>query len=251
MARQSNKAIGMASLFVLLTLSPAAHATRSALKHERVRKAAAAKGELLKAAYRDAGLAYPARRIFLRIFKKENLIELWGEKKDGTYKKIKNYPVCYASGKLGPKRWEGDQQVPEGFYHISVFNPRSSYHLSLGINYPNRSDRKLGKRSRLGGQIMIHGDCVSIGCVAITNDLIKEVYVLAAQARSKGQRRIPVHIFPTRLDDEGMQRLSETYKGRQALLAFWRSLKLGYDYFDRHHKPPQMRVRKDGLYRLR
>lgn len=251
MARHSRKAGAIVAIILFVAFCLPALASLDLLHNRRVRRAAAAKGNLLKEAYRNAGLAYPAKRIFLRIFKKEKRIELWGQKRDGRYKKIKAYPVCYASGDLGPKRREGDQQVPEGFYHISVFNPNSSYHLSLGINYPNRADRTLGVQGRLGGQIMIHGNCVSIGCVAITDQLIQEVYLLAAQARSQGQRRIPVHIFPTQLDSAGMRWLSENYRDKPGLLAFWRSLKVGYDYFSLHQRPAQMQVTSDGQYRLK
>ena len=108
----------------------------------------------------------------------------------------------------GPKRREGDLQIPEGFYYIDRFNPKSNFYLSLGINYPNQSDRVLGKRGNLGGDIHSYTAAgVTIGCVPITDEYIKEVYWLAVQAKSNGHAKIPVHIFPTELDDQTMGRL--------------------------------------------
>jgi hypothetical protein len=108
------------------------------------------------------------------------------------------------AGELGPKRKQGDNQTPEGFYAISYFNPRSDFHLSLHIDYPNRRDRAAGADGvKLGGDIFIHGGCLSEGCLAITDEGIRELYWLAVEARSVGQRRIPVHIFPARLGDGG------------------------------------------------
>ena len=181
--------------------------------------------------------------------------------------------MCYASGRLGPKRRQGDRQVPEGIYHVNVLNPWSSYHLSLGISYPNRSDRILGRRKKLGGAIMIHGDCVSIGCVAITDTLIEEVYVAAARARTRGQHRIPVHVFPTRLDHGGLAWLKKRYSRRSGLqtawgklrpgqrkkwdrqtvelLTFWKNLQPIYAYFEEHRVVPRVRVNRSGRYVMR
>jgi len=170
------------------------------LKYKRVRTAKAEKDQLLKNEFQKCELSYPPKNIFIKIFKDEEVLELY-VKESGSYQLFKTYPFCYASGTLGPKRKEGDLQVPEGFYYIDRFNPFSNYYLSLGINYPNRQDKKLSDPQRPGGDIFIHGNCVSIGCVAITDDLIKEVYWLATQAKSAGQQKIPVHIFPFELNN--------------------------------------------------
>jgi len=166
--------------------------------------------------------------------------------KDGTYRRVKGYPVCAASGELGPKRRQGDLQVPEGFYHVRIFNPWSAYHLSMGINYPNRSDRTQGYKPDLGGAIMIHGDCVSIGCVAITDGMASEVYLAAYEAYRHGRRRIPVHIFPTRLDERGMTWLRKNHGHK--LVSFWEGLKPGYDYFERHRSLPRLTIDRRGRY---
>lgn len=239
--------LGIPVLMVLLAPSVAqADFARDQKRHRRVRRAFETKEGPLKAHFAARGLSFPPERLFIRIFKKEKSVELWVKDRTKGWSLAKAYPFCYASGRLGPKRRQGDRQVPEGFYHLDRFNPWSSYHLSLGIDYPNRSDRILGERKNLGGDIFIHGDCVSIGCVAITDDLIQEVYVLAVLARSSGQRRIPVHIFPTRMDDEAMQRLTED--GDAATVRFWRNLRKGWRWFEKKRTLPRVRVAPDGRY---
>src|SRR5262249_603930 len=142
----------------------------------------------------------------------------------------------------------GDEQVPEGFYTLDWFNPQSNFHLSLHISYPNRSDRILGSRDNPGGNIFLHGNCVTIGCVPITDEGIKEGYWLAVLARSSGQKEIPMEIFPARLDDAGLDRLVPYYRDRPQLLAFWQNLQEGYRQFEREHRPPKVGVDSAGRY---
>lgn len=194
------------------------------------------------------GLTFPPRRVLIRIFKRDQLLELWAAGKTGPFRRLASYPICAASGGLGPKRHAGDLQVPEGVYHVTALNPWSAYHLSLGINYPNASDRVLGRRGNLGGAIMIHGDCVSIGCVAITNSRIEEVFVAAEAAYRSGQHRIPVHIFPTRLDAAGRAWLAAHHASRPRLLAFWSQLAPIYEHFERLRTVPMVRIDARGRY---
>jgi len=209
----------------------------------RVRDAFAAAESGLKSLYAKEKLSFPPKRIFLRAFKDERVLELWGAEAEGSFKKLKSYPICYFSGQPGPKRRVGDLQVPEGFYEIDRFNPQSQFHLSLGLNYPNESDRILGVRGRLGGDIFIHGDCVSIGCLAMTDALIKEIYVAAALARGSGQAKIPVHFFPARLDEGVVEKLAPAEHR-----AFWRNLAEGYALFEKEKVPPRPRVDRRGRY---
>jgi murein L,D-transpeptidase YafK len=188
-------------------------------------------------------------RVFIRGFKSEKKLEVWvRSSSDKSFQLYATYPICSSSGELGPKRKQGDGQVPEGFYTISVFNPYSNYYVSLGVDYPNRSDRKLGGGGDLGGAIMIHGNCVTIGCIPITDNKIKEVYVLAAEARNTGQTEIPVHLFPSILDNEHMTGLEKTYASAPGLLTFWQNLKTGYDYFENNKRLPTVSVAPDGSY---
>lgn len=217
----------------------------------RVREARNEKDDTLQMVWTSEGLRYPPHEIFLRAFKCEEVLELWARDADtARWVLMKAYPICEKSGVLGPKRKEGDLQVPEGFYSINIFNPTSTYYLSLGINYPNASDSVLGIKPRLGGDIMIHGDCVTIGCIPIQDDRIKEVYWLAVQARAGGQERIPVHIFPRRLDQAGMKALEDEFEGDAVRLAFWKTLQPGYEAFETTHRIPVITVDSLGTYRL-
>jgi murein L,D-transpeptidase YafK len=214
----------------------------------RVRQARRAAQPRLQAMFRAAGLGYPAREIFLRVFKLEGELELWARGDvSAPFVRVRVYPVCAASGTLGPKRREGDLQVPEGFYHVSGFNPWSRFHLSLRIDYPNAADRILGGRGRPGGDIFIHGSCVTIGCVPIRDGPIEEVYLAAVDARDAGQDRIPVHLFPCRLD-ANWPRLERESWGRPGLLDFWRNLKAGYDAFEKERRLRRVSVDRGGRY---
>jgi murein L,D-transpeptidase YafK len=157
---------------------------------------------------------------------------------------VKTYPICASSGEPGPKRREGDGQVPEGFYVISGFNPRSQFHLSLKVSYPNASDRILGRKP-LGGDVFVHGNCVTIGCMPITDPLIEELYVIAVASKDFGGGEIPLQSFPARLSEEVAPGLIAAHPGQAA---FWRNLKEGYDWFEREHVPPKVSVDGKGRY---
>ncbi|HSP77399.1 MAG TPA: L,D-transpeptidase family protein, partial [Myxococcaceae bacterium] len=166
--------------------------------------------------------------------------------------KVRTYPFCAASGELGPKRREGDLQVPEGFYVIDLFNPRSQFHLSLRVSYPNASDRKLADARRPGQNIFIHGGCASIGCIAIEDEPIEELYLMVQEARRKMGRNVPVHIFPRRLDTAGLTVLEQHPEATPSRLAFWRGLQPGYILFEETRRPPRVKVDgKTGEYRVR
>ncbi|HWP45014.1 MAG TPA: L,D-transpeptidase family protein [Blastocatellia bacterium] len=214
-----------------------------------MRAAAAEKAARIKEMFRRKGINFPPDSILLRVFKRERVLELWArDSKADRFELVKQYAVCSSSGQLGPKRRQGDGQIPEGFYQVDRFNPVSNFHLSLGIDYPNRSDRILGGAGDLGGDIFIHGGCVTIGCVPITDEGIKELYLIAVEARSSGQTAIPVHIFPSRLDEAGMRRLEREYAGDGRLIEFWRNLKEGFDLFESRRKLPVVRVDRRARY---
>lgn len=217
-------------------------------KCERVKAAYQEKWEGLKEEMQKQGINSVGFETYIQIFKKDKIAEVWIRSKEkNEFKLFKTYSICSSSGDLGPKRKQGDMQVPEGFYHIAVFNAYSSYHLSLGVNYPNASDKIIGS-GNLGGDIMIHGSCVTIGCVPLTDNFIKEVYILAVEGRNNGQQHVPVHIFPAKLDAKGMEILAEKYSKNTNLVEFWRNLKIGYDYFDKYRKLPKVSVDKYGKY---
>ncbi len=240
----------------LLLLTPEAPAPSRSFEAEqrafaRVEAAFAAKEPRLRTLFARAGAPYPPRGLLLRAFKRDGALELWAEGADARYVLVQTYPICASSGGPGPKRREGDGQVPEGFYRVSHFNPVSAFHLSLGLDYPNALDRRAAAGSRPGGAIYIHGSCVTIGCIPITDDAIDEVYVAAVLARSGGRATIPVHVFPLRLTDEALAELARRHAQAPTLVAFWRNLKEGFDRFERDRRPPRVGFGADGRYEFR
>jgi murein L,D-transpeptidase YafK len=221
------------------------------MKFDRVRSAIAEKEPAIKRLFAEKRLNYPPKQIFIRVFKREQTVELWVSGADhDTFELLKEYRVCASSGTVGPKREQGDDQVPEGFYRIDRFNPLSTFHLSLGVSYPNQADKILGVKGRLGGDIFIHGNCVTIGCVPITDGGIKELYVIAVEARSAGQTSIPIHIFPAKLNEKGLKRLEREF-GDRKLQEFWMSLKPGYDFFEKNRLLPIITIDKQGRYQIK
>jgi murein L,D-transpeptidase YafK len=185
----------------------------------------------------------------LRAFKPEAMLEVWVANTDAhNYTLLKTFRICSSSGQLGPKRHYGDSQVPKGFYEIDHFNPESSYYLSLHVCYPNASDRVLASHSNPDGDILDHGNCVTIGCLPITDDGIKQVYWLAVLVRQSGQVHIPIWVFPARLTDDEYRAIAQVHRGDTQLIAFWGNLKQGFDYFEKDHRLLKVSVTQDGLY---
>ncbi|MFC6998765.1 L,D-transpeptidase family protein [Rufibacter roseus] len=221
------------------------------LKHERVQTAYQEKKAGAERLLKSKSLSLNTLQLYMRAFKQEEVLEVWAKNKtDQNYQLLITYPFCSMSGTLGPKRQEGDLQIPEGYYFIDRFNPQSNFYLSLGINYPNAADKIKGK-GRLGGDIFIHGACVTIGCITITDDKIKEVYLLAAEAFNNGQTKIPVHIFPARYSTTAYTQLQQEYANKKPLLSFWENLKGGYTYFEKNKKLPTVQVNAAGNYVFR
>ncbi|NLR91413.1 L,D-transpeptidase family protein [Flammeovirga agarivorans] len=241
------------SILLIITLSSFQTDSfkNSQLKYSRVRQAYKDKENSMLTLLQDKQIDIDKLKIYLRAFKNEEQMELWGKNDSDTeYSLIKTYEVCNTSGNLGPKRQQGDLQIPEGFYHIDRFNPYSSYYLSLGINYPNKSDRILGVKGQLGGDIFIHGACVTIGCLPITDDQIKELYIFCTEARNNGQTKIPITIFPSKLSEDEFKRLSETYKTDTDKIALWTDLKRGYEIFNQKKEPPSIGFLASGRHRV-
>ena len=218
---------------------------------ERVARARAAHGKIIAQKFKDAGLPYPAREIFLCWFKREAVVELWAREDLGVFRLIATYEILATSGGPGPKRRQGDRQVPEGLYEIDRFNPESLFHLSLGLNYPNAADRILSDRDKPGGDIFIHGKNVSIGCAPIGDAAIEQLYLAALDTHARGQTRIPVHIFPARMRGvEWAAFAAEQIARDPALAGFWQQLQPAYDAFERDHLVPAFTVEPNGNYRV-
>lgn len=180
--------------------------------------------------------------VFIRIFKEESLLEVW-IRSGAEYQHLKDYYICAYSGYLGPKLQEGDRQSPEGFYKVKKhqLNPNSKYHLSFNLGFPNKYDRE---HNRTGSFLMVHGNCVSDGCYAMTDGKIEEIYTLVEGALQKSQKYVQAHIFPFRMTDVNLALYSES-----EWFDFWVNLKEGYDYFEVEKLPPHIKV-EDKQYTI-
>jgi hypothetical protein len=200
---------------------------------ERVRRAEADKRPIVERMFAAAGVNFPPEALLFRAFKQEKELEVWAaSKRGGPLSLIATYEICRLSGDLGPKRKEGDLQVPEGFYHLHYLWPDSAFHLELKVGYPNDLDRHLSDHFKEGpgGNIMIHGSCASVGCLAMTDERIAELWVMAS-AFQRGDDKVAVHIYPAR-DMAALLRDEEHKKH----WSFWANLKEGYDLFERTHR---------------
>ncbi|RFP64418.1 hypothetical protein D0N36_13950 [Hymenobacter lapidiphilus] len=218
------------------------------LRYPRVREAYAQYQNPVRALLRRYELVPERLELFVRAFKIGRRVEVWARNRGaGPFVLLRTFGLAGTSGTLGPKRRAGDGQIPEGFYTINRFNPNSRYLLSLGLDYPNAADQ-LRTTTGLdpGDNIFLHGSNETIGCLPITDAGIRELYVLAVEARAAGQLTIPVHIFPFELTADQLAR-------RQASphLAFWQELAPGYQHFETHHELPTVTVAAAGTYVVR
>jgi murein L,D-transpeptidase YafK len=218
----------------------------------RVSQAMNRKADTLKKQLAAAGLQWPVKQMYIRSFKYDSQLEVWvRNNRNEPFKLFKTYSVCALAGSLGPKRMQGDYQVPEGFYYINEFKPNSNYHMSLGLNYPNASDKIICTTNKLnpGGDIYIHGSCITVGCIPIQDPQIEELYILAMSAKSNGQDFIPVHIYPVRFNNpKSMAYLEKTTKDQPGLQEFAGKLKQVYDYFEKEKKLPVISIDAKGDY---
>jgi murein L,D-transpeptidase YafK len=252
----------MNQLTLLLILIPAVSIVVGSLAEEpsessqlpgpqRLQAARKASEAHLREKFRQKGLDYPPREIFLRGIKNEKALELWAREDSGAFVLIFTYRMLAASGNPGPKRQEGDLQVPEGIYKIDRYNPESRFHLSLGINYPNAEDLRFADPRAPGSDIFIHGNCGSFGCMAMGDQAIEEIFLATHDTHQRGQRDIPIHIFPARMSGpqwESFLRiglseprpdftpLGEAPRSTESLAQFWNRLQKAYLLFECDHR---------------
>ena len=176
----------------------------------------------------------PGDQAHIRIFKRERTLELWLKKPQGQFVLFKDYPICNFSGGLGPKLKEGDRQAPEGFYRVAMkqLNPHSRHHLAFNLGFPNAYDREL---ERTGSALMVHGGCTSVGCFAMTDAQIDEIYAVVEAALHRGQAEVDVSIFPFRLTATAL-----AAEAHSAWMPFWQNLKQGSDLFEATGAPPRV-----------
>lgn len=205
--------------------------THNQLQFERVKNAYDEKWTSLREVLSKFSIGH-SPLMLINAYKAEKTLEVWMKNPgDKFYRLIKVYEFCASSGLLGPKVIEGDKQTPEGFYYINVLNPMSNYHLSLGINYPNHVDiERTGKQNSPGGDIYIHGSCETIGCIPLTDDKIKELYLLAIFSTDLKTKKIPVNIYPFKMTEENMKKYAIQFP---AHVDFWKTLQLGYLAFEK------------------
>ena len=223
-------------LFALLIINLTSFAQRKTPSSRRSRNAINRVQPDLKCEFEEKKLTYGSP-IFIRIFKESMEFEVWIKKED-KFNLFKTYEICtYGSGGLGPKTKEGDGQAPEGFYFVTPqrLNPSSNFHLSFDIGYPNKYDRI---HKRTGGNIMVHGNCVSIGCYAMTNSGIEEIYAIADASFRAGQKFFRIHILPFKMTEENMEK-----HNKSKYIEFWKNLKEGYDFFEKNKIPPDVNIR--------
>lgn len=238
-------------LILLFTDNPSRSFRSEQMNFTRVREAYSGKEKTVLKNLDGNSLSRDSLQIYLRAFKTEKIIELWAKNiGDKQFKLIKEFPICEISGDIGPKRRSGDLQVPEGFYHISDLNPFSKYYLSMQINYPNASDSIRGVKGRLGNLIFIHGACESSGCISITDEKIKELYVYYIEACNSGQKKVNLTIFPAKLDDKTYSKLTSAYSKNKDKTSLWGDLKKSYDLFKQKQLPPDVEFLPDGSHKV-
>ncbi|MGN6488070.1 MAG: L,D-transpeptidase family protein [Devosia sp.] len=174
----------------------------------------------------------PGAPMMIRIFKESSELEVWKRTTAGGFKLLKTYEICSYSGDLGPKLKEGDRQSPEGFYTITpaLMNPNSNYYLAFNTGFPNKFDRAYG---RTGSDLMVHGDCSSRGCYAMTDTGISEIFALARETFKGGNASFQLQIFPFRMTADNLARHAENPN-----MSFWKNIKAGYDRFEIARTPP-------------
>ena len=199
--------------------------------------------------FNEKNLSWPIKEAFIRVFKLDHELQLWVRYSDtSSFILFKSYNICKLSGTVGPKRREGDLQVPEGFYAINDYNYHSRYYLSLGINYPNRSDVILSSYPHKGGSIYIHGDCVSVGCIAMGNEAIAEIFTIAKCAYDSGHKNVQVHIFPFNFQSELIKEYEIIYSKNNSMKLFLENLKEGFEYFEKTRQLPLININESGRY---
>ena len=237
-------------LFSGLNDNPLSFKTKQ-MNFTRVREAYAEKEKTVAKTLLANSISRDSLQIYLRAFKTEKVIELWAKNiTEKKFKLIKEFPICEISGNIGPKRRSGDLQVPEGFYYINDLNPFSKYHLSMQINYPNASDSICGVKGRLGNLIFIHGACESSGCIAITDDKIKELYLYYVEALNSGQQNVEITIYPAKLSEKVFTKLTASYSKDKDKIRLWTDLKKSYDFFEQQQQPAKVKFLGDGSHKI-
>jgi len=204
---------------------------------------------LLQQKLDSINVSVDSMELFLRVFKKEQKLEVWAKNRNARcFQFLTSYKICGKSGDLGPKRMEGDLQIPEGFYYIERYDPQSKFYKALKINYPNPADKVQGHQETPGNDIFIHGACISTGCIALSNEAIDDIYWLTDKAKQGGQNFIDVHIYPFHFEEQSLEQALKNTPQYKDYEAFWESLRSGLFYFEQQKTIPDYRISREGFY---
>lgn len=218
------------SYFLLISLNNYAGFMDEQLEYSRVKNAHDAKYDLIVSKLTDLDLKVSEFELLLKAYKyEEHMILYVRNKSEDKWKVYDTLEFCTTSGTLGPKVQQGDMQIPEGYYNINHFNPYSNFLLSLGVSYPNKADIRKRPSEDKGGAIYVHGGCVTIGCIPLTDDVIQELYILSVLAKNYGQTNVPIHIFPFHLTEFNLNYANQKMSEHEA---FWSNLYKTESYFD-------------------
>lgn len=219
------------------------------LQFERVQQAFQAKESHVLASLSELHITPEEMELLFVAFKEESILEVYVKNKNNrTFFPLRSYPIVARSGTLGPKRQNGDLQVPEGFYEIHRFNPLSKFYLSLGLDYPNKADRMQSNADDLGGDIFIHGGHQTTGCLPMSDDIMEEIYVCAVLAQHHHKTNIPIYIFPFRMTEKKFQEKRIIFPQWDS---FWQNIKEGYEQFFSNFQALQIEINDQGKYLFR
>lgn len=216
------------------------------LQYSRVKSAYTEKKPIIQQKLSSMDLTLNNVNVMIKAYKYEQIVKVYVKKSSAeVWNLYHTYPFYCTSGELGPKRQEGDYQIPEGYYHVNHFNPYSSFVLSLGVSYPNKADRIKSSAQRKGGAIYLHGGCATIGCIPIEDEPIKEVYVLSVLGKNNRQSKIPIHIFPFEYSTEKFESAIRLFPEHED---FWTNIYAIEKTFDETKKAPKVGVNAEGDY---
>jgi len=223
---------------------------KNQLEFKRVKDAYNSYNESVTQKLKSLKIESSKLELLLIAYKTEKRLEIYVGNSGQKMAHFKTYKVCAQSGNIGPKNQSGDNQTPEGFYYINRFNPSSNFHLSLGLNYPNQADKIRSNAADLGGDIFIHGNCVSIGCLAMTDKVIKEIYTLAILARNANQLKIPVIIAPFDFNLSENQNFEKNAALNQhsSYFGLWTKINEGISTFQTTRQLPKFKIDQAGNY---
>jgi murein L,D-transpeptidase YafK len=243
-----SKTIAFFALLLCMAIAKAKDLDSLLANYPRAMQAALNTEGFWQETFAEQEMPFPPEKLFFRAFKQEQVLEVWAAEK-GSYQLIKSYDICMMPGKLGPKIRQGDKQVPEGIYFIDTLNPNSEFHLSMRVNYPNEADLiRSSAEKDPGGDIYIHGDCYSVGCLPMQDEPIEEIFWLVTMHQHRHpQQVIPVHIFPFRFSESNWSTHTSTAPQWQE---FWRDLQKIDVFFENNGIPATTSVDAYGRYQL-